>query len=80
VNDPNLEEGQTNPNAAAAAAASSPSTGTVTPSLLEQNAHLVSPKGKKTQTSVFFFFPHFFHIENLAKFNPPKKKKESNLH
>ncbi len=75
MNDPNLEEGQTNPNAAAAAAAaSSPSsTGTVTPSLLEQNAHLVSPKGKKTQTSVFFFFfPHFFHIENLAKFNRQK--------
>jgi len=72
VNDPNLEEGQTNPNAAAAAAASSPSsTGTVTPSLLEQNAHLVSPKGKNTQTSVFFF-PHFFHIENLAKFNRQK--------
>jgi len=70
-----LRKDKTNPNAAAAAAAaSSPSTGTVTPSLLEQNAHLVSPKGKKTQTSVFlFFFPHFFHIENLAKFNPPKK-------
>jgi len=51
VNDPNLEEGQTNPNAAAAS--SSSSTGAVTPSLLEQNEHLVSPKGKKPQTSFF---------------------------
>jgi hypothetical protein len=54
VNDPNLEEGQTNPNAAAAASSSSSSsTGAVTPSLLEQNEHLVSPKGKKPQTSFF---------------------------
>jgi hypothetical protein len=57
VNDPNLEEGQTNPNAAAS---SSSSTGAVTPSLLEQKEYLISPKGKKNPNPCFVFFPSFF--------------------
>jgi hypothetical protein len=61
VNDPNLEEAQTYP------AAASSSTGAVTPSLLEQNEHLVSPKGEKKPKPVFFFF-FFFSIFSYRKF------------
>jgi hypothetical protein len=75
VSDPNLEEGQTNPNAAAAtAASSSSSTGAVTPSLLEQNEHLVSPKGKKKKKKPkpVFLFSLFFISKIWRNLTPQK--------